>query len=289
MSKQSGLAGTSAARPWPVEQMVGRLNEPLIPYGNNARLHSGTALDRSAAANTVDQKTYWGLGEVVIWIRTRDHERVAALSGLSETDAMMRATFTLKKRLDPRSLLQLSATSSDADREAAAPLDRDKAERVEEPVPMPPDAALDDLQRKLRSGRLALTAIKRGQSSDEQIPVPPAELNDLVFRFTDDPVASVGLWSRSRRLLVWRSPQFLRADVIRVWPARNSKTAAVSAAILRHLCKIMLPGAPLTKVEAQRRCMAEVPNAYPAAFKKAWAQLEPSMKRGRGQHGSWAR
>jgi hypothetical protein len=42
----------------------------------------------------------------------------------------------------------------------------------------------------------------------------------------------------------------------------------------------MKPDAPLTELEAQRRCMAEVPNAYPAAFEKAWAELDPSCKRG---------
>ena len=42
----------------------------------------------------VDQKTYWGLGEIVMWIRTGDHERVAAMSDLSEEDAMALAMFT---------------------------------------------------------------------------------------------------------------------------------------------------------------------------------------------------
>jgi hypothetical protein len=41
-----------------------------------------------------DQKAYWGLGEVLMWIRTRDYERVAALSDLTETEAMVRAMFT---------------------------------------------------------------------------------------------------------------------------------------------------------------------------------------------------
>jgi len=80
-------------------------------------------------------------------------------------------------------------------------------------------------------------------------------------------------------------PQFLRGDVVGAWPARNTKTAAVSGAILRHLRGIMSPEAPLSRVEALRRCLAEVPNAYPAAFKKAWADLEPGFKRGRGKHG----
>ena len=45
------------------------------------------------------QKTYWGLGEIVMWIRTRDHERVAAISDLSEEDAMVLAMFTDMARL----------------------------------------------------------------------------------------------------------------------------------------------------------------------------------------------
>jgi len=83
----------------------------------------------------VDQKAYWGLGEIVMWIRTGDHERVAAMSDLSEEDAMALAMFTDtarlseteamvlavfldKARLEPRPLLGLTATNSDADREA---------------------------------------------------------------------------------------------------------------------------------------------------------------------------
>jgi hypothetical protein len=51
------------------------------------------------------------------------------------------------------------------------------------------------------------------------------------------------------------------------------------------LRKITDPDAPLTKSEARRRCLAEVPNAYLGAFEKAWSELEPSYKRGRGKHG----
>ena len=131
-----------------------------------------------------------------------------------------------------------------------------------------------------------MTAIRCDKRSNEQIPVPLAELNDLEIRITPGhPVAPVGLWSRSCGTLVWRSPQFFRADVVAAWPARKSKTAAVFTAVRRHLREIMSPEAPLTKLEAQRRCLAEVPNAYPAAFKKAWAELDPSCKRGRGKHG----
>jgi hypothetical protein len=282
--KSEYVPGLSPAKPderQPIER--------LIPYADNDRLHSEADLDRLSAINTEDQKTYWGLAEAVMWIRTRDYERVAAISDLSEAAAMVQALFTHGTRLDVRTLLRFATTNSEADREAAASADKIKSGLVEGPAAMPPDRAWDDVHRKLRSGRLPLTAIKPSRSSDEQIPVPPAELNDLVFRFTpDDPVVPVGLWSRSRGLLVWRSPLFLRSDVTRLWPARQTKTVGVSNAILRHLRKIMPSGAPLTKLEAQRRCMAEVPNAYPGAFKKAWAELEPSFKRGRGKHGSRA-
>ena len=127
---------------------------------------------------------------------------------------MVQALFTHGTRLDVRTLLRFATTNSEADREAAASADKIKSGLVEGPAAMPPDRAWDDVHRKLRSGRLPLTAIKLSRSSNEQIPVPPAELNDLVFRFTpDDLVVPVGLWSRSRDLLVWRSPQFLRSDV----------------------------------------------------------------------------
>ena len=92
----------------------------------------------------VDQKTYWGLGEIVMWIRTGDHERVAAMSDLSEGDAMALAMFTRlseteamvpavfldKARLDLRPLLGLTATNSDADREAAAPRGHGKSSDI---------------------------------------------------------------------------------------------------------------------------------------------------------------
>ena len=282
--KSEYVPGRSPAKPderQPIER--------LIPYTNNNRLHSEADLDRLSTTSTEDQKKYWGLAEAVMWIRTCDYERVAAISDLSETAAIAQALFTDGTRLDARSLLRFATTNSEANREAATSSDKIKSGLVEGPAPMPPDIALDDLHRKLRSGRLALTAIKPSLSSNQQIPVPPAELNDLVFRFTPDvPVVPVGLWSRSRDLLMWRSPQFLRSDVTRLWPTRKTKTAAVSGAILRHLRKIMPPAAPLTKLEARRRCMAEVPNAYPGAFKKAWAELEPSFKRGRGKHGARA-
>jgi hypothetical protein len=133
------------------------------------------------------------------------------------------------------------------------------------------------------SGQVRMTAIRFGRSSDGQIPL--AELNGLMFRIATGNRVRAGLWSRSHDLLVWGSPQFLRADAIRAYPARNKKTAATAYAILRHLRQLLTAEAPLTKLEAEQRCMAEVPHAYPEAFKKAWAELEPSCKRARGKHG----
>jgi hypothetical protein len=147
-------------------------------------------------------------------------------------------------------------------------------------------SALDDILRKVQSGRVRMTGIRCNGNSRGQMTVPLAELNDLHFRIVPGhPVAPVGLWSRSRGILIWRSPQFLSADVISAWPARDQKQATVSNAILDRLQEIMKPEAPLTKVEARRRCLAEVAKTYPAAFEKAWAKLDASCKRGRGKHG----
>ena len=147
----------------------------------------------------------------------------------------------------------------------------------------------EDLLRKVHSRRVRMTAINFRDPDERQIEVPLAEMNDLEFRMIPGNRGVVaGLWSRSRDALVWRSPQFWRADVIGAWPPPRTKTAAVSAAILRHLREIMTPEAALTKTEAEQRCLAEVPNAYPEAFKRAWDQLEASYKRRRGKHGKRA-
>ena len=81
-----------------------------------------------------------------------------------------------------------------------------------------------------------MTAIRCKGNSCRQITVPLAELNELHFRFAPGhEVAPVGLWSRSRGILLWRSPQFLSAGVMSAWPARNLKPASVSNAILHLL------------------------------------------------------
>ena len=51
---------------------------------------------------------------------------------------------------------------------------------------MDPNRALDDLHKKMRSRRVQMTAIRCDGSSDEQTPVPPAELDDLTFRFVPE-------------------------------------------------------------------------------------------------------
>jgi hypothetical protein len=233
-----------------------------------------------------NQKTYWDLLETLRWILTRDAERVAAMWDVDEDQRIAVVMFDVNPELDPRLLLTFQSANPAADREAAGPQGGTERSGLDGVTAMAHDKALDDLAKRVHSRRVRMTAVRCDGSSDEQIPVPLAELNDLRFRLMPGhPVASLGLWSRSRKRMSWRSPQFLRADVISAWPARNTKTTAVVGAILRHLQKIMIPEAPLPKPEAQKRCMAEVPNAYPGAFEKAWAQLEATRKRGRGKHG----
>jgi len=224
-----------------------------------------------------DRKTYWDLPETLRWIATRDEQLVAAMWDWSDNEKMAVALFGRKvKKGIIRSRPGPSGSNRGADLDPVAPEGDEKTSiRV-----------LDEVLRKVHSGRVRMTAVNCDGNNEEQTPVPLVELNDLRFRLVPGhPVASIGLWSRSRNSLVWKWPQFLRGDVVGAWPARNTKTAAVSGAILRHLRGIMSPEAPLSRVEALQRCLAEVPNAYLAAFKKAWADLEPGCKRGRGKHG----
>ena len=236
--------------------------------------------------SVADQKAYWNLLETVRWICTRDEERVAAMWNMDEHEQMAIALFDAKPKLDPNSLLILRGTNPNV----AEPQGNWKSSGIDKAIMMGPQKALDDLLRKVRSRRVQMTAIRGCGSRGEQESVPPTELNDLNFRLhPGDRMVSVGLWSRSRDTLVWRSPQFARSDAIGAWPGRNRKTAVVTAAIRRHLRQITTPESPLTKFEAEQRRMAEVPNAYRAAFKRAWADLEPAYKRGRGKHGRRAR
>ena len=226
--------------------------------------------------SVVDPKAYWDLFETVWWIRSRDAEWVADMQDKSEEDKVALALFGLKPEVKLLPRLSLPEAEFNAAMQMVSAC-------IAEPTLL--DQTLDDLFKKASSGQVRMTAIRFGRSSDGQIPVPLAELNGLMFRIATGNRVRAGLWSRSHDLLVWGSPQFLRADAIRAYPARNKKTAATAYAILRHLRQLMTAEAPLTKLEAQQRCMAEVPHAYPEAFKKAWAELEPSCKRARGKHG----
>src|SRR5260370_22574825 len=50
-------------------------------------------LRSSQMAGAVDQKIEWSLGEAIVWIRTRDHDRVDELWDASEFEAVSRAFF----------------------------------------------------------------------------------------------------------------------------------------------------------------------------------------------------
>ena len=91
-----------------------------------------------------------------------------------------------------------------------------------------PCQTLNYLLRQVQIRRIRLTAIKCDSYRVKRVSVPRAELNDIEFRITPGhQIANVGLWSRSRNTLTWRSPQFSQADITRVWPARKKTTAAV--------------------------------------------------------------
>jgi len=222
----------------------------------------------------VDSKRCWDLFETIRWVQTRDKGLVAAIWDWSDDERMAVALSGMKVPLVLRSR-PWPGTNHGADFAPATSPDSGR----------PATQPVDEILRKVQSGRIRMTAIRCDGTSTGQSIVPLAELNDLQIRLMPGhPVAPVGLWSRLGTRL-WRSPQFLSIEVIAEWPARSRKTAPVSNAILRYLHEIMPPEAPLTKGEAQRRCLAEVPQAYPQAFNKAWAVLEPSRKRGRGKHG----
>jgi hypothetical protein len=229
-----------------------------------------------------DRKTYWDLFETVCWICSRDEEKVAAMWGMSDQGKLGLVIAGMKVQMVIHSPPGPSGSTRGAIMATVAPEANELAVEAQD--------AFEALLRKVHSRRVRMTAINCHDTHERQIEVPLAELNDLELRMIPDyQGVGTGLWSRSSDALAWRSPQFLRADVIGAWPAPKTKTATVPAAILRHLRQIMTPEAGLTKPEARQRCLAEVPNAYLAAFNRAWGQLEVSYKRGRGKHGKRVR
>jgi hypothetical protein len=236
--------------------------------------------------NASDRKAYWDLLETFHWISTRDQGGLTAMGDIKEDNHTPLAMLTANAVLDWHQLLFLLKYDFKGDLEPAAwQAGRISLDANESSMPGLAQS-LNYLLQQVHSRRIRMAAIKCDRYRVKLALVSPADLNDLEFRITlDHRVAKVGLWSRSRNELMWRSPTFLRSDIIRVWPARKKKLAEVSDLILRHLQTIMSPAAPLTRADAQRRCLAEVRDAYPAAFKKAWAVLDPSCKRARGKNG----
>jgi len=230
--------------------------------------------------SAVDRKTYLDLLETLEWICTRG-EGVAAVR--HEQDTMALTMFGRKAVSDLRSLLFGAKHDFATDRDGAASKADRKSPVVDEASRTAPSQILNYLLRQVQIRRIRMTAIKCDRYRVKQLSVLPAELYDIEFRITPGHrIANVGLWSLSSNTLIWKSPQFLLRDIIRVWPARKKKNAAVSDAILRHLQAISTPAPSLTKADALRRCLVEVPDAYPEAFNKAWAILDSSRKRGRG-------
>ena len=151
--------------------------------------------------------------------------------------------------------------------------------------PSAPDLILREMMRRVQARKIRMTMIAAERSPVQRLPVSPGEAIDLELRITGDSVAPVILWSRSRQEPVGTAPWFSRTDVLRAWPERMKKSAAVVRLILRHLEAISTSERPLTRAQATSRCLAEVPGAYPEAVKAAWALLDSSLKRGRGKHG----
>jgi hypothetical protein len=230
------------------------------------------------------RKTYWDLRETLLWVCRREEEGVAAVRDTNEEGKLLLAMFSAKAVLDPFSRAVIAEYDFEADNAAAVWPPHGESPYTAEFGVIGPSQALNYLLKQVYSHRVRMTAIRCDRYRAKQIPVPPVELNDLEFRITPNQrITKAGLWSRSRNSLMLRSPQFLRADIIRVWPPRKKDKAAIFELILRHLQAISTSAAPLTQPDAQRRCLAEVPDAYPEAFKKAWVRLDPVCKRPRGR------
>ena len=103
---------------------------------------------------------YWGLLEIVMWISTRDDERVAAMWDMSEEERMAVAMFAVKAQLHRPSLLAFPHAAFDVDSEADALRDNEELSRIDGPIVMEPSQALDDVLKKAQSGRVQLIAIK---------------------------------------------------------------------------------------------------------------------------------
>ena len=120
--------------------------------------------------STVDQKTYWDLFETVQWICARDEQRVAAMWDMDEERRTATALYWMRGPLAVPSLLARREINQNAGRGAAPTGDLESL-----PIGGPtatPNYPLDDLFRKVHSGRVRMTAIRCDEASNEQIPMP---------------------------------------------------------------------------------------------------------------------
>jgi hypothetical protein len=210
-----------------------------------------------------DQKILWNLGEALTWIQSYDYNRLCAIWDYTETEAvscgLLHSTYAVKHE-DQASCL---------------------ASRRDDKFELP---AIEQIKRSVQRGELRVSALRYDAGPNEWVPVPKSELAHLEIRLTGDPLVPI-LWSQSSSAPVYKLPRFSSSEIIRLWPAAGVKTAVMDRALLRHLERISSKVEPLTKDQARDRCLEEVPGAFVRAFERAWAQLDPEMKRGRGKHG----
>ena len=100
--------------------------------------------------SSADRKKYWDLFETLRWIETRDELMVVEMRDRSDDDRMALAVIG---KLEPR-VLRSPPEGSDIKRRP----DLARAEAQGDGRPAP--SALDDVLRKVQSGRVRMTAIR---------------------------------------------------------------------------------------------------------------------------------
>ena len=163
-----------------------------------------------------DRKTYWDLFETVCWICSRDEEKIAAIWGMSDQKKVGLVIAAMKVQRVIHSPPSPSGSTRGAVMGTVVPEANGLTVEAQD--------AFEDLLRKVHSRRVHMTAINCHDTHERQIEVPLAELNDLALKMIPDyGGVETGLWSQSRDALAWRSPQFLRTDVIGAWPAPRTR------------------------------------------------------------------
>lgn len=222
-----------------------------------------------------DGRAFWTPAEAIVWICTRNLERVAAIRDPAAPAAILRVmrTYGIKWHIPINDDGSLAGEIK--------PVGHDDW------VGVTPARALEMLLAASRGAVVHMQGQRAGSKSFEAI--PPVELVDLRPRITPGNLAtSWGLWSESRNELAWTLVQFDRDDVMRKWRPPTSyqvKAARVDRAITAHLWQVMSPESPLTKHEAFKSCKNAVPGFYRGAFERAWKYFPVERKKGRGKHG----